>query len=92
MTSLLFEIQEKIAELQTIILDKHPKLPNLLKEIHTTLAQYPENVLLLSEEQIAVIVNGLEHQTNTFLATSVVKSSKSSTSTAKLKALGASAF
>lgn len=87
-----FELQEKIQALQSALLDRHPAMPTLLREIHTALRKQPENVVILSEEDIGIIVRGLEVQTNTFLAETVTKSSKSTSSVAKIKSLGADAF
>ena len=87
-----FELQEKITSLQAAILDKHPTMPTLLREIHTALRKQPENVVILGEDEIGIIVKGLEIQTNTFLADTVSKSSKSTSAVAKVKKLGADAF
>jgi len=87
-----FALQESITALQNAILHKHPTMPTLLREIHTALRKQPENVILLSETEIATIVTGLQHQTNTFLAESVSKSSKSTSKVASVKKLGADAF
>lgn len=87
-----FELQEKILSLQTAILEKHPTMPTLLREIHTALRKQPENVIVLPEESIQIIVRGLEVQTNTFLAETVSKSAKSSSKVASIKKLGADAF
>lgn len=80
-------IQEKIASFQAALLEKHPRIPTLLQEIHQALKAQPENVTLLSEDEIRVVVNGLEHHTNTFLAQSVVSSKSKQGSTARLKNL-----
>jgi hypothetical protein len=58
-------IKMKIAELQECILKAHPKMPMLLREIHGVLKSDPDNVTLLSEEDIGVIVSGLKLQTKT---------------------------
>ena len=87
-----FELQEKIQSLQNALLDRHPSMPTLLREIHTALRKQPENVVILSEEEIGIIVRGLETQTNTFLAQTVTKSAKSTSAVAKVKSLGADAF
>lgn len=89
-----FELKNKIAELQEMLLLKHPMMPKLLQEIHSTLRKQPENVTLLDEEDIRIIVNGLEKQTGVELAASVSKSSKSASSGLKNKIanLGADAF
>ena len=87
-----FELQEKIQSLQDALLSRHPTMPTLLREIHTALRKQPENVVILSEDQIGTIVKGLEIQTNTFLAQTVSKSAKSTSAVGKIKAMGADAF
>lgn len=73
-----FDLKEKVADLEKALLERHPRMPVLLREIHKTLSQYPENVTLLAPEDIRIIVSGLEQQTGIELAKSVVsKSSKS---------------
>lgn len=59
------EIKMKIAELQESILAAHPRMPMLLRDIHAVLKADPDNVTLLSEEDIGVIVSGLKLQTKT---------------------------
>lgn len=76
-------ITAKITELQEKLLAKHPQMPLLLREIHSTLKENPAVVTLLAEDQIRIIVNGLEAQTNTYIAQSMTTKS----STAKNKAL-----
>lgn len=89
-----FELKEKVATLGQTILDRHPTMPTLLREIHTALRKQPENVTLLSDEEIAILVRGLENQTNTYLAATVSGAKKSSTKSlaAKLASLGDDAF
>lgn len=87
-----FELKEKVGQLANLILEKHPKMPTLLREIHTTIRTYPEQVTLLSEEDISVIVSGLAVQTNTAFAVSATKPAAAKSLTAKIKALGADAF
>jgi hypothetical protein len=87
-----FDLQTKVAELSQLILDKHPRMPVLLREIHTTLRQYPENVTLLSEEEIGVIVSGLIVQTGVNFAATVTKTTAVKTAAAKIKSLGVGAF
>ena len=67
-------------------------MPTLLREIHTTLRSYPEQVTLLSESEIQVIVSGLSVQTNVAFAASASKPAAAKSLTAKIKALGADAF
>lgn len=65
----------QIAELEQAILSAHPRLPHLLKDIWVALKNDPANVTLLTEEEVAIIVQGLEKQTATTLA-SVALASK----------------
>jgi hypothetical protein len=56
-------------------------MPSLLQQIHKTIKQYPEQVTILTPEDVAAIINGLQMQTQTYLVTQTVggkgKSSKS---------------
>lgn len=90
--TLPFDLQEKIQSLQNALLDRHPTMPNLLREIHTALRKQPENVVILPEDAVQTIVKGLEIQTNTFLAETVSRTAKSSSKVAAVKKLGADAF
>ena len=65
-------IKMKIAELSELILNAHPRMPMLLREIHTVLKADPDNVTLLSEEDIGVIVSGLKKQTQTVITAGVL--------------------
>ena len=51
----LEQLSEKVSALSEAILSRHPTMPTLLREIHTTLRSYPEQVTLLSESEIQVI-------------------------------------
>lgn len=75
------EIQMKIAELQEALLNAHPTMPLLLRDIHKKLQSDPATVTLLSEEEISIIVSGLKLQTNVELA----NASKSSSAASKTK-------
>lgn len=59
------EVQDKIQELQERLLSQHPTMPVLLQTIHKLLKQQPDNITLLSDEQIGVIVSGLMRHTST---------------------------
>ena len=80
-----FELASKCAELSEMLLSKHPRMPVLLAEIHSTLRQQPENVTLATEEQIQTIVSGLKAVTQTEFAAATVKSSASATANKSLK-------
>ena len=71
------EVASKLEELQGFFASAHPRMPGLLKEILSTLDQYPECVTVLQEEQIAIIVEGLEKIVGTELAAITVKSASS---------------
>lgn len=85
MSQLNLEIQTKLASLQEALLESHPTMPTLLRDIHTTLKSQPEQVTLMTEDEIHIIIQGLEKQTNTHLAASVTKKSKSASSRAAMK-------
>lgn len=78
------DIQSKISALQDQLLTQNPALPTLLRTIWSHLKNDPACVTLLSEEEMNIIVCGLEKQTNTFLAASISKP-KASTSKALSK-------
>jgi len=84
-SKLPYELAEKLSSLESLIKEKHPKMPGLLQEIHSALRQQPENVVLLSEEEIGVIVDGLQIQTGVSLATSTIAKSSKAGTTARLK-------
>lgn len=88
------QFQSKFQELDSLLKEKHPRMPQLLQEIFNTVKQYPEQVTLLSEEQICTLVRGCEVQTGVELAKFVVTSKASSTKSvkAKIDKLGADAF
>lgn len=65
------QIKEKITSLEEALLASNPQMKTILREIHTTLKENPEVVTLLNEDDIHIIVNGLEKQTATELATTI---------------------
>jgi hypothetical protein len=87
-----FQLKERVASLATAILERHPTMPTLLREIHTTLSKYPEQVTLLEEDEINIIVSGLSVQTNTTFATAATKPAAAKSLAAKIKTLGTDAF
>lgn len=70
-------LQSKITHLAEALKEVSPAMPNILREIHTTLKGFPEVVTLLTEEEIGVIVSGLCKQSNINLVPIVAKTSKS---------------
>ena len=93
MSESLITVRDKILSLQSAMLEKHPRMPTLLQEIHAALKAQPENVTLLPEEEIAILVKGLQHQTGVFRAETAVKGKKSSTGIqSKIRDMGDDAF
>lgn len=76
MSALNLEIATKLQELESMLLSAHPQMPTLLRDIHKTLKAQPDQVTLMTEEEIQIVVRGLEKQTNSYLAESTVKPSK----------------
>ena len=74
------ELQSKIQTLDERIKTAHPLMPVLLREIHTVLRAQPDNVTLLSEEEIKIIVNGLMKQTSVVFSAKILTSKKSAKS------------
>lgn len=76
-TQLNLDIKTKLDELEQVLLSNHPTLPTLLRDIHKTLKAQPDIVTLMSEEEIALVVQGLTKQTNSKLVESTLKPSAS---------------
>lgn len=79
-----FELKQKVSELQAQLLEAHPKMPDLLRIIHSQLKADPENVTLLSEEEIHVIVEAQEKITQTKVVADIVAGKKSGKSVKKI--------
>ena len=73
MSTLGFEIKEKVLSLQSALLANDPRMPVLLRDIHTHLRADPEIVTLMAEEDINIIVQGLQKQTNSVISQAVLK-------------------
>lgn len=92
MSTELFQLKEKLASLESAILERHPRMPTLLQEIHRALRDQPENVILLSTEEINTIVSGLMVQHSvSFAPTKTAKAKTSSTASIKARLAGLSA-
>lgn len=74
------QISQRISELQTKMQTKAPGFESLLQVIHRNLANDPEVVTLLSEEQIGAIFAGLSSMKGIVIAEAT---GKSKTSTGK---------
>lgn len=68
-----YELKEKVASLESMLLKQNPEMPLLLRKIHTQLAQDPELVTLLSEEDIGIIVRSLSVQMKVEISTTPAK-------------------
>jgi len=86
------QLKAKVTELEETILSRHPRMPQLLQEIWKALREQPENVTLMTEEEIRTVVNGLKVQTGVEFAANAVKGTAAKTATAKIKQLGLNAF
>ena len=84
--------KQRMEELKEKILAKHPQMPILLGEIHKALRNNPEQVTLLSEEEMHVIVEGLEVQTKTALISGAVSGKGAKSVASKVKTMGIGAF
>lgn len=58
-------LTQKLTELRDALEAQLPELPYILKTIHTTLAQSPDVVPVLSDDEIGLFVQGLIQHTNT---------------------------
>lgn len=66
-------IQDELQALNAALLSSHPQMPTLLRSIHNSIKNDPACVTLLQEDEIHILVQGLEKQTNTYLAASISK-------------------
>lgn len=89
-----FELRAKVLEYEEALKNRTPRMGTLLQEILANLKAQPENVTLITEEEIGKIVQGLEIQTNTFLAETVTAKKVRATDNIKalIKAKGEDAF
>lgn len=81
------ELKFKVDSLTVLILEKHPQMPILLREIWKTIKQYPEQVTLLEEEDIEKIVKGLMVQTGVEFVKVISKGTGTKTLSKKLNSL-----
>lgn len=85
MSQLNLEIKTKLDQLSQALLTAHPQIPTLLRDIRNTLKSFPEQVTLMTEDEINIVVRGLEKQTTSYIAAATVKSSKSKGAKESLK-------
>ena len=72
-----YAIKEKVLNLEKALLDEHPTMPMLLREIHELIKADPEQVTILKEEDLLVIImKALQVQTRVTITASRPKSGK----------------
>jgi hypothetical protein len=64
----LLELEPKLAALEKSLLAADPKMPQHLREIHTYLTQFEELAHLLTEDQIAIILDAQQRKVGIILA------------------------
>lgn len=69
------QVKEQLIQMDTVLQEKAPGLPNLLRTIHTHLKKDPEIVTLLSEDECNILVSGLKEHTKIELACKAIKGS-----------------
>ena len=79
-----FEVQEKLAQLESMLTNEVPNISTLLRDIHRTLKQDPDVVTILSEEECSILVRGLKQQTNTIISTGAIKKAKTKKAMSKM--------
>lgn len=84
----LTKMNALLTNLEQALVDKDPKMPNHLREIHKHLIQFEELSHLLTEEQIGVILSGQAAKLNVVLADET-KKSKGKSSASALKGITA---
>lgn len=72
------QIQANILQLREAMLSAYPEIPTLLQTIHRQLKEDPEVTTLLTEGEIATIVDGLKRQKSTELVTKTSSAAKTS--------------
>ena len=79
-------VLEKCQELEEALSTDLPGFPYILKDIHETLRADPDVVTLLTEEQIAIIVKGLEKHTGIVVTPAKAKKTTSAKSKTPISA------
>lgn len=74
----ILELQSKITRLSDALTSAHPSMPLLLREIHKTLREQPDNVTLLSDVELGTIFQALMKQTQTTISVKVLANKKKS--------------
>ena len=62
-----YDVREAIADISSKLAEGHPQIPLLLRKVHSALKADPDVVTILTDEERAVVIKGLEFQTKTKL-------------------------
>lgn len=78
-------IQERIAQLEQAMKQAIPDFPNVLREVHNALKEYPDSVHLLEPAERATVVQACAQQAAISVAAANKKTGRSTASGKKLK-------
>lgn len=70
----LYNVREKLAQLEAALIANQPDITQLLRTIHTQLKQDEEIVTVLTEEECSILVSGLIKKTKLEIAAKMLKS------------------
>lgn len=84
-----FKLKEKMAALESALLNAHPLLPNLIREILKVVKSYPEQVTIMTSEELNSLFKGLETVHKIKLQEAVTTKKSTSAKKALEKALDA---
>lgn len=70
------QLRDKILNLDQLIKSQHPGMPTLLREIHQHMREDPECVTLVSEDEILIVVQGLQRHTNAVVTDNMLSSAR----------------
>ena len=72
----VYQIKEKLAELESLLIAQNPNISVVLRDAHKILKADPDLVTILSEEECSILVRGLKKQTQTEIVTKKLKAPK----------------
>jgi len=81
---IMHKLQDALASIEQALLTKDPLIANHLRVSHGLIQSYPESVHLLTDAQIATIIDGLEVYTKTEIVKAIVKDTSTSKKRVKL--------
>ena len=83
-----YEVREKLAQLEEMLLANTPNMASLLRDIHRQLKADPDVVTILSDTEVSILVRGLKKQTNIEIAVKALKAAPRKS----MKSMGVSDF